>query len=332
MNDYYSETGAPSTSSAGDSATMRSEFALISDGFDKLPALSGNGSKVVAINSGGTAMEALSTTGSGNIVRATSPTLVTPTLGVATATSINGLSLTASTGTFTLSNGKTLTVSNTLTFTATDGATLAIGAGGTLGSAAYTATTAYEAAGAIATHAALQNVHGLNITAGQTLTVTTGGTLGSAAYTASTAYLAAAGTAANSSQLLGKTWASPDPIGTGTPAAGTFTTVSDSKGNVRELPLNSQSGAYIIASSDVGKIISNTTGGITLNTGTLTSGQAVSIFNDSGSSQTITQGGGVTMYLAGTATTGNRTLAQRGICTITCVGSEKFVISGGGLT
>lgn len=50
----------------------------------------------------------------------TSPTLVTPTIGVATATSINGLTLTASTGTLTIANGKTLTASNTLTFTGTD--------------------------------------------------------------------------------------------------------------------------------------------------------------------------------------------------------------------
>lgn len=44
---------------------------------------------------------------------------------------------------FTLIDGKTLTVDNTLTLAATDGSTLAIGAGGTLGTAAYTAATAY---------------------------------------------------------------------------------------------------------------------------------------------------------------------------------------------
>ena len=70
------------------------------------------------------------------------------------------------------------------------GATLTIPTGGgTLGTAAFTSATAYEASGAIATHAALTTgVHGLAITAGQTLTVTTGGTLGSNAYT-STAYV-----------------------------------------------------------------------------------------------------------------------------------------------
>jgi hypothetical protein len=45
-----------------------------------------------------------------------------------------------SAGTLDIASGKTATVSNTLTLTATDGSTLAIGAGGTLASAAYKAT------------------------------------------------------------------------------------------------------------------------------------------------------------------------------------------------
>ena len=85
-------------------------------------------------------------TGSGALVFANTPTLVTPVLGAATATSINGLTISSSTGTLTVANGKTATVSNTLTFTGTDGSTLAIGTGGTLGTAAYTASSAYQAA------------------------------------------------------------------------------------------------------------------------------------------------------------------------------------------
>lgn len=41
-----------------------------------------------------------------------------------------------------------------------------------------------------------------------------------------TLYLGIAATAANASQLLGKTWAAPDPIGSGTPNTGAFTTLS----------------------------------------------------------------------------------------------------------
>lgn len=58
-------------------------------------------------------------TGSGGaLVFATSPTLTTPTLGVASATSINKVAITApATGsTLTIADGKTLTVSNTMSF------------------------------------------------------------------------------------------------------------------------------------------------------------------------------------------------------------------------
>jgi hypothetical protein len=80
----------------------------------------------VSVTSTGTQLNYLSaatgTTGttSTNIVFSTSPTLVTPVLGVATATSINGLTITSTTGTLTMTNGKTLAVTNTLTFSGTD--------------------------------------------------------------------------------------------------------------------------------------------------------------------------------------------------------------------
>lgn len=58
-------------------------------------------------------------TGSGLLVFATSPTLTTPILGVATATSINKVALTApaTSATLTIADGKTLTVSKTMTLT-----------------------------------------------------------------------------------------------------------------------------------------------------------------------------------------------------------------------
>lgn len=66
-----------------------------------------------------------------------SPAFTTPSLGVATATSLNGLTITSTTGTLTVALGKTLTWSNTITIAGTDGSTLNVGAGGTLGSLAY---------------------------------------------------------------------------------------------------------------------------------------------------------------------------------------------------
>lgn len=61
--------------------------------------------------------------GTGSFCLVTSCTMVTPTLGAALATSINGLVLTTSTGTFTLANGKTFSVSNALTLAGTDSTT-----------------------------------------------------------------------------------------------------------------------------------------------------------------------------------------------------------------
>src|SRR5687768_10636344 len=67
---------------------------------------------------------------------------------------LSGLSITPSTGTLTVTNGKTLAVSNTLTLSGTDGSTVNYGAGGTV---AYTgghlgqfaATTSAQLAGVI---------------------------------------------------------------------------------------------------------------------------------------------------------------------------------------
>ena len=93
-------------------------------------------------------------TGSGLLVFATSPTLTPPTIGAATATSINKMAVTAPTTSSTLAvaDGKTLTASNTLTFTGTDGSSVAFGAGGT---ATYTIASGAKAlaTGAIASAA-----------------------------------------------------------------------------------------------------------------------------------------------------------------------------------
>lgn len=85
------------------------------------------------ITSVGNATSIASQTGTGTkFVVDTSPTLVTPVLGVATATSINGLIISTSTGTLTVANGKTVTHNATTTFAGTDGKTLTISNSGTL--------------------------------------------------------------------------------------------------------------------------------------------------------------------------------------------------------
>jgi hypothetical protein len=118
----------------------------------------------------------------------------------------------------------------------------------------------------------------------------------------------------------------------GTADSPTFSNVSDSKGNLRDLPVTNRTAAYTAALSDTGGTIRISTGGVTVPSGVFSVGQAFSIVNNSASNQTITQGAGVTLRLAGTATTGNRTLAQYGQCTVYCVASNEFIISGPGLT
>jgi len=108
-------------------------------------------------------------TGTGNVVMSTSPTLVTPVLGAATATSINGLTVSSTTGTLSLANGSTLATSgaNSLTMTttgatnvtfptsgtlATTGGTVASFSAGSTGFTPNTATTgAVTLAGTLAT-------------------------------------------------------------------------------------------------------------------------------------------------------------------------------------
>ena len=99
-----------------------------------------------------------------------------------------------------------------------------------------------------------------------------------------------------------------------------------------DIPQNSQTSAYTLVAGDNGKHINITTGGVTVPSGVFSAGNVVSIFNDSSSNQTITQAGSVTLRLAGASSTGNRTLAQYGLCSVLCVGSNEFVISGAGLT
>jgi hypothetical protein len=115
----------------------------------------------------------------------------------------------------------------------------------------------------------------------------------------------------------------------------TTAAISDSIGNVRTVPVNSQSTTYSLLATDAGKCVSISSGNITTSA-TLTAGQSVTIYNNQNASITITQGTNVVMTLVGTATTGNRTLAKYGLCTLLCTGTSGatvyLVITGGGLT
>lgn len=80
---------------------------------------SGTNFRVLMDNSG--VLGEYATTGTGTVAMSTSPTFITPTLGAATATSINSLTLTALSTGFTVAGGatsKTLQMNNSITFAA----------------------------------------------------------------------------------------------------------------------------------------------------------------------------------------------------------------------
>ncbi len=72
------------------------------------------------------------------------------------------------------------------------------------------------------------------------------------------------------------------------------------------------------------------TGAVTVSAGS--AGQRRFVYNDSGAGITLTQGAGVTLRLSGTATTGNRTLAQRGRCELWWRSETEVVAIGEDVT
>jgi len=73
------------------------------------------------------------------------------------------------------------------------------------------------------------------------------------------------------------------------------------------------------------------TGDITIPNAVFAAGDIILIYAGA-SSRTITEGASVTMRLGGTATTGSRTLAARGVAVLFFVSSSEVVVSGGAVT
>lgn len=73
------------------------------------------------------------------------------------------------------------------------------------------------------------------------------------------------------------------------------------------------------------------TGNITINNSVFSAGDIILIYAGA-SARTITQGSGVTMRLDGTATTGSRTLAARGVAVLFFVSASEVIVAGGGVT
>jgi len=112
------------------------------------------------------------------------------------------------------------------------------------------------------------------------------------------------------------------------PSVATTATIDGVTIGYRSIPRSTTSGTAVVG--DVGKCIA-VTAGITIPNSTFAAGDAISIYNDSGSAITITAGV-TTLRLGGTTTTGNRTLAARGLATIWFNSATEAVISGAGVS
>lgn len=128
----------------------------------------------------------------------------------------------------------------------------------------------------------------------------------------------------------------------GTPSSGTLSNCTvdgtDSVG-FRNAPVNSQSAAYTLVLADAGKVILHPSTDANARTFTIPAnasvayavGTVLTFVNMTSQVVTIAITSD-TMYLAGTGTTGSRSLAQYGMATAVKLTSTTWLINGSGLT
>jgi len=123
-------------------------------------------------------------------------------------------------------------------------------------------------------------------------------------------------------------------ITVGTIGCGAITgtsTVADSKGDVRLVPKTDKSSSYTLVSADTGTVI-YTSAGVTVPYNTVAAGTIITVINTSGSDITITQASSMVLNNSADATTGNRTLAGKGMATLYFPNTQNCYISGSGLS
>jgi hypothetical protein len=151
-------------------------------------------------------------------------------------------------------------------------------------------------------------------------------------------------TIAGSETLTNKTLTSPTLTtpALGTPSSGTLSSCTvdgtDAVG-FRNIPINSQSAAYTLVLADSGKAILHPSTDANARTFTIPAngsvayaiGTALTFINMTSQVVTIAITTD-TMYLAGSGTTGSRSLAQYGVATAIKMTSTTWIVSGSGLT
>lgn len=200
-----------------------------------------------------------------------------------------------------------------------------------------TGLTSFTSGGAVyATSTSALTTGTLPVASGGTGAVTLTGVVignGTSAFTTVTAPSGTIVGTTDTQNLTSKTLTTGNTLDAGTSISDTGTIAATSPG-FRGLPQNAQTASYTLALTDAGKHISTTSGGVIVPANGSVAfpiGSTIVIYNDSSSSQTISITTD-TMYLAGSATTGSRTLAQRGLATLVKVASTTWAISGAGVS
>ena len=104
----------------------------------------------------------------------------------------------------------------------------------------------------------------------------------------------------------------------------------DDKGEVRLVPGNTQSSAYVLVLSDHGKHI-NTSAQVTVPANVFSAGMSITIANTSNAGINLIQGSGLTLRNAGQTTTGDRVINNYGLVTVFFTSATEAYASGSGL-
>ena len=104
----------------------------------------------------------------------------------------------------------------------------------------------------------------------------------------------------------------------------------DDKGEVRLVPGNTQSAAYVLVLSDHGKHI-NTSAQVTVPANVFSAGMSITIANTSNAGINLIQGSGLTLRNAGQTTTGDRVINNYGLVTVFFTSATEAYASGSGL-
>jgi hypothetical protein len=119
-------------------------------------------------------------------------------------------------------------------------------------------------------------------------------------------------------------------LGLGTGNSPTFTNVTAS-GHFEGPAEHSSTTSGTLAAGDMNTTIS-ATGGITINNSIGSQGDIVIIYNNTAGNITLTQGTGVTLRLAGSTSSGNRTVATRGLACVYYHAANDVIVGGTGVT